>query len=122
MKRDDTVYLQHILDAIARIEEYLQDINEESFHRRYLVQDGVVRQLEVIGEAIKHLSGELRDEYAHVPWRDFAGMRDKLIHHYFGVDMGTVWLTTKQDIPFLKAEVMRILEGPNPRGHMSGTW
>jgi len=64
----------------------------------------VIRQLEITGEAIKQLSRELRVQYAHVPWQDIAGMRDKLIHDYFGVDLETVWLTTKEDIPVLKLD------------------
>ncbi|RMF33485.1 MAG: DUF86 domain-containing protein [Chloroflexi bacterium] len=110
MKYDDSVYLQHILDAIARIEEYLEGVDEEGFYRQYLVQDGVIRQLEIIGEAVKRLSKDLRDRYVHVPWQDIAGMRDKLIHDYFGVDLETVWLTAKEDIPVLKAEVTKILD------------
>jgi uncharacterized protein with HEPN domain len=67
MKRDDTVYLQHVLDAIAKAQSYLLDIDEASFLTAALVQDGVIRQIEVIGEATKRLSGELRTQYAHVP-------------------------------------------------------
>ncbi|MEW5768380.1 MAG: DUF86 domain-containing protein [bacterium] len=110
MKRDDTVYLQHILDAIARIEEYLQGVNEEVFHHRYLIQDGVIRQVEIIGEAVKQLSSELRNQHAHIPWQDIASMRDKLIHHYFGVDIEKVWLTAQEDIPVLKMQVTEILD------------
>jgi uncharacterized protein with HEPN domain len=108
MKRDESVYLSHILDAIARIEEYLQEVDEESFYQRPLVQDGVIRQIQIIGEAVKRLSLELRDKYPHIPWQDIAGMRDKVVHDYFGLDMEEVWLTAKNDIPMLKAEVLKI--------------
>jgi uncharacterized protein with HEPN domain len=87
MKHDEKVYLQHILDAISRIEEYLQGIDEGTFSQRPLIQDGVIRQLEIIGEAVKRISSELRERYSHIPWQDIAGTRDKLIHHYFGVDI-----------------------------------
>jgi uncharacterized protein with HEPN domain len=111
MERDDSIYLQHIRDAIARIEEYLQGVTEETFYEQYLVQDGVIRQLEIIGEATKRLSREARAQYPGVPWQDIAGMRDKLIHAYFGVDLQAVWLTARDDIPVLKTEVSRMLEG-----------
>jgi uncharacterized protein with HEPN domain len=110
MERDDSIYLQHIMDAIVRIEEYLHGIDEQTFYQQYLVQDGVIRQLEIIGEATKRLSREVRIKSPNVAWQDIAGMRDKLIHDYFGVDLGAVWLTARDDVPGLKAEVSRLLE------------
>ena len=84
--KDDAVFLKHIHDSINQIEEYVDGMGFEDFVTSKLVQDGVVRQLEIIGEATKHLSPELREKYPKTPWEDIAGMRDKLIHHYFGVD------------------------------------
>lgn len=109
MKRDESVYLQHILDAIAKAETYIQGVDEVMFNQNTLIQDGVIRQIEIIGEATKRLSSEMRSHYAHIPWEDIAGMRDKLIHDYFGVDIEKVWLTAKDDLPILKIEVMKIL-------------
>jgi len=109
MKRDESVYLQHILDAIQKIETYLRGVDEATFAAQSLVQDGVIRQIEIIGEAVRHLSDELRAQNPHIPWQDIAGMRDKLIHGYFGVDIEKVWLTATQDIPTLKTQIMRIM-------------
>ncbi|HPG39669.1 MAG TPA: DUF86 domain-containing protein [bacterium] len=109
MTRDDAVYLRHILDAIKRILEYLQNIDETEFKRNFLLQDGVIRQLEIIGEAAKQISQQTRNIYSNIPWKDMAGMRDKLIHDYFGLDLDQVWLTTQIDIPLLQEQIQQII-------------
>jgi uncharacterized protein with HEPN domain len=110
MKNDESVYLKHILDAVFKIESYIKGSNEEAFFKNTLIQDGVIRQIEIIGEAVKRLSSDLKDTHSYIPWMDIAGMRDKIIHDYFGVDIGTVWLTVKKDIPVLKSQIKKILE------------
>ena len=111
METDQSAFLNHILDAIEKIEKYLQGIDEKAFKKNDLVQDGVIRQIEIIGEAVKRLSDGIKSQSPHVPWQDIAGMRDKLIHDYFGVDIDTVWLTVEKDIPDFKEEIKRIIEG-----------
>jgi uncharacterized protein with HEPN domain len=110
MHRDDSVYLKHIRDAIMMIEEYTEGIDKLSFLKNTLVQDAVIRQIEIIGEASKRLSDTIRENTPNIPWQDIAGMRDKLIHDYMGVDIETVWLTVRDDIPTLKKHIKNILE------------
>ncbi len=78
------------------------------FKGNELVQDAVVRNIEIIGEATKNISMEFRKKYSDIPWKEIAGMRDKLIHHYMGVDFDVIWTTVKQDIPSLEKELKKI--------------
>jgi len=105
MKKNDHVYLLHILEAIDQIHEYTLGLDYDAFLKSRLIQDGVIRQLEIIGEATKNLSQETRDKAPQIPWKDMAGLRDVLIHQYFGVDLVAVWTTLEQDLPLLEQEI-----------------
>ena len=108
-KRDDRVYLRHILDSIARIENYLREVDESRFMSSDLLQDGVIRQIQIIGEASKRISPSLCVQYQQIPWQDMAGMRNKLVHDYLGVDASLVWITATEDLPALKELITHVL-------------
>ena len=104
----DRLYLESILDCLERIAEYTL-AGEQAFLGSRLIQDGVIRNLEVIGEATKNLSGELREANPGIPWRQIAGMRDVLIHDYLKVNLNRVWRTVITDLPPLRDTVTRLL-------------
>ena len=106
----DEAYLRDMLDAISDIESFITNINEADFHQNKEKKYAVVRGLEIIGEAAKNLSKELRTKHKDIPWKDIAGMRDKLIHVYFGIKWELVWETVKNKIPELKNQIIKILE------------
>lgn len=110
MKKNDSVYLRHIFNSIERIEDYTEGMEKDDFLASNLVQDGTIRQIEIIGEATKNLSKNIREKYSQISWSDIAGMRDRLIHHYFGVNLNAVWDTVKIDLPILKDEILVILD------------
>ena len=104
----DRTYLLHIRDAIQRIEDYSRVGRSEFFAKTHW-QDAIIRQLEIVGEASKRLSAELRSANPAVPWRRVCGLRDVLIHHYMGVDLEAVWAIAESGIPALKEVVARLL-------------
>ena len=106
----DKLYIRHILDAIFTIGQYMSGVEYEDFLGNKLKQDGIIRELEIIGEASKQLSLEFKEKYSDIPWKDIAGMRDKLIHEYFGVDLNAVWETMEDDLPILKSALQKELE------------
>lgn len=104
----EIAYLRHIRDALGAVLEYTAG-GRDTFFATRLIQDGVVRNLEVVGEAVKGLSAPMRARAPDVPWRRIAGLRDALIHHYFGIDLDVVWRVVEDEVPSLLAVVNRLI-------------
>lgn len=109
-KRSDKLYLKDILDSIEKIEGYINNLNYEEFSENPMVIDAAVRNLEIIGEATKNLSREIKSSNYDIPWKEMAGMRNKVIHEYFGVNLKIVWKTIKERLPELKIKIREILK------------
>jgi uncharacterized protein with HEPN domain len=101
-------YLQDILDSINDIEKFIDGMTFEQFTHDRKTLNAVVRSVEIIGEATKKIPKTITKKYTKIPWKKMAGMRDKLIHEYFGVDVGILWKVAGEDIPRLKAELQQI--------------
>ncbi len=109
MKKDG-VFLRHIMESINAIESHMRGVTTDTFFASVLIQDAVIRRIEIIGEATKNLSAELKSKYPHIPWRSIAGMRDVLIHEYLGVDLKLVLDTATKKLPTLKKQIETILK------------
>lgn len=107
--RDPRPYLDDIMDCIERLHRYTEGMTLTSFRENEMVQDAVIRRLEVIGEAVGYLPDDLKSRYSHVPWRDIKDMRNRLIHDYGHVDSDLVWAVVRKNIPALEVEIRRIL-------------
>lgn len=108
--KDDRLYLGHMLEAVDRLLVYGKE-GEEVFRSDLKTQDAVVRNLQVMGEAVKKVSAETRAAHPEIPWRDIAGMRDRVVHDYFGISLDIVWDVLQNHIPPLREKVARVLSG-----------
>lgn len=108
--KGNRVYVQHIFDAILAIEKFLENIPKKEFLKSDLIQSAVMRKIEIMGEASKNLKDTFKRRYNLIPWKRIAGMRDKLIHQYFGVDVERVWEVTQKDIPLIKEQIYKIVK------------
>ncbi len=108
-KRSDKEFLSDIQEAIKRIQSYTQGLDYAKFSKDLKTQDAVVRNLEIIGEAVKNISKGLQVRYKEVAWKDLAKVRDKLIHHYFGVNFDIVWGIIEDSLPQISLQIDQIL-------------
>jgi uncharacterized protein with HEPN domain len=108
MIKNDRVYLEHILEAIGKIENFTNAVSKFDFDNNVMIQDAVIRNIEIIGEATKKISKPFTLAHQEIPWSEMAGMRDKLIHDYLDVDVDVVWKTIEIDLPLLKKMISKI--------------
>lgn len=118
MSRTYDTYLLDIIKAINRIESYVQDTTRSQFETDRMRFDATVRNLEVIGEAVKRVPDSIRENYSSVAWRKIAGLRDRLIHAYFDIDIDIIWDVVQSELPVLKSEVQRIINEQNTTNQM----
>jgi uncharacterized protein with HEPN domain len=101
-KRDYIFYIDDIIEAIGKIEKYIKELTFDEFDRDSKVVDAVIRNFEIIGEASKNMPTEVKKRYSDIPWKIMAGMRNKLIHEYFGINKKVLWKTIKEDLAGVK--------------------
>lgn len=108
MKRDLGLYLDDIVECIDKIRQYTNGVTEAEFTGDTLIQDAVLRRLEIIGEAVKHIPKRVRDRHPDIPWQQIAGTRDILIHEYFGVRLQNAWKVVQEDLAGLRARILEV--------------
>ncbi len=106
--KNDFTFIEHMLDSIGAIEDFSKGMTEKELASNRLKQSAIVREMEIVGEAAKNISDGFKSRHKEVPWKEVIGIRDKLIHHYFGVDLGIVWRIIRFFLPDLKNKLVKI--------------
>jgi len=106
--KEDLPLIEHILDSINAIESFSKNMKKEKLISSRLRQSAIVREIEIIGEATKNISKNLKNKHPEIEWKEIVGTRDKMIHHYFGVDLNIIWNIIKINIPDLKVKISKI--------------
>lgn len=107
--RDYILFVEDILTAVEKIETYTGSMTYDEFATTSVIIDAVIRNFEVIGEATKNIPKRIKNRFPEIPWKEAAGFRDVLIHHYFGIDVEAVWDTVQTNIPDFKEQMERVL-------------
>lgn len=107
-KRSDRIFFTDIIESMELIQNYINDVSEFDFENDSEKQDAVIRRFEIIGEAAKNISEKSKELYKDIPWREMAGMRDVIIHQYFGINMKMIWEVIMKDIPRIKSKLKKI--------------
>ena len=105
-EKDNAVYVEHMLDSILRIDEYVE--SKEQFYASHIVQDAVIRNLQVMSESSQRLSEEIKDNFPDIPWNEISGFRNILVHDYLGVDLDVIWSVVEQELPKLQEVLIKI--------------
>ncbi|MFH0711752.1 MAG: DUF86 domain-containing protein [archaeon] len=106
--KEAVVFVEHIIENIRDIEKFTKGVDKKSFLENKEKQNAVVRSLEIVGEAVKNIPQNIKLKYKEIPWREIVGTRDKISHHYFGVDLGLIWKIIKENLPDLKEQMLEI--------------
>ncbi len=108
-KPDDTARLGHILDAISRIESYVDGVDKAAFLSNAMMQDAIMRQIEIIGEASRHISEQMQEDHPEAPWFEMRAIRNKIAHDYMEINTDIIWDTVHNDLPALKSVIENLL-------------
>ncbi|MBA7620365.1 hypothetical protein ES703_27714 [subsurface metagenome] len=107
-EKNDMAFIEHVLDSINAIEKFSKNITKKELISNRLKQSAIIREIEIIGEAVKNISNRTKERHKEVAWKEIIGTRDKIIHHYFGVDMNIIWKILREDLPELKRQMQNI--------------